>query len=246
MPDPKDPKSPLSPDADQRRREADAKEAQAGRRQDLADPSPLTTRPVTEPALARTGPRKSTLGRASTRHPEIAVDTDDLDVGRAGHIDEKTGFRVATPRQVDEAWEDLPKTGPGSHRATERGYAVVPGEEANAGVLVEPGEYVPAGVAISEQWMKDARPKKSSRNEDDGDDYDETPPTPPPPRSQTEAMISGHPLPHPPEMPSMPQFTKAQLDKMTKAELEGAAQERGIQNISDLSPSELKDALRGV
>lgn len=44
------------------------------------------------------------------------------------------------------------KTGPNTHRATERGYAVDP--DSNAGVLVEEGEMVPAGIPVSETWMK--------------------------------------------------------------------------------------------
>lgn len=39
-------------------------------------------------------------------------------------------------------------TEPGSHVATQRGYA--------GGVIVEPGELVPAGIAVAEEWMAPA------------------------------------------------------------------------------------------
>lgn len=40
----------------------------------------------------------------------------------------------------------MEKTGPNTHRATQRGYA--------DGQLIEPGQFVPAGVAVSDEWME--------------------------------------------------------------------------------------------
>lgn len=69
---------------------------------------------------------------------------------KPGHIDEKSGFRVATREQIDAVQKRLPKTGDATHRATQRGYAMVKG----AGILVEDGQLVPKGQAISDEWME--------------------------------------------------------------------------------------------
>jgi len=41
--------------------------------------------------------------------------------------------------------DTLPMTGPGSHVATQRGYA--------DGRIIEPGEAVPHGIAVADEWM---------------------------------------------------------------------------------------------
>jgi hypothetical protein len=43
-------------------------------------------------------------------------------------------------------------TGAGTHRATQRGYAIDP--ETHAGVLVDEGEPVPANIPVSKEWME--------------------------------------------------------------------------------------------
>lgn len=67
-----------------------------------------------------------------------------------GKINDKSGKREFTDAEAREAIERAVKTGPNTHRATERGYAV----SALGGVLVEPGEVVPEGVPVSENWME--------------------------------------------------------------------------------------------
>jgi hypothetical protein len=47
-------------------------------------------------------------------------------------------------------------TKPGSHVATQRGYA--------AGVVIEPGEPVPADIPVAEEWMDEApKPEKAEK-----------------------------------------------------------------------------------
>jgi hypothetical protein len=49
------------------------------------------------------------------------------------------------------------KTGAGTHRATQRGYAVDP--TTKAGVLVEAGEMVPGDQVVSKEWMEPIKSK---------------------------------------------------------------------------------------
>lgn len=56
--------------------------------------------------------------------------------------------------------KDVELTKPGSHVATQRGYA--------KGQIIEPGRPVPADVPVSENWMKTA-PKKAKADEDDAE-----------------------------------------------------------------------------
>lgn len=51
------------------------------------------------------------------------------------------------------AKEKAKRTGPNTHVATARGYAI---NSAGAGQLVDPEEMVPADVPVSEEWMKPA------------------------------------------------------------------------------------------
>jgi hypothetical protein len=77
-----------------------------------------------------------------------------------GRINDKSGLRVVTTAEANEAHEKLPRTKANSHRATMRGYAVPDGGN-GAGVLVEDGEIVPANVPVSDEWM--AKIKKGDR-----------------------------------------------------------------------------------
>lgn len=77
---------------------------------------------------------------------------------KPGRVDEKTGFRVATSDEIDAAHKKLPRTGDGNYRATQRGYAIVPG---GAGILVEEGQLVPADVPVSDEWMEKVKGKTS-------------------------------------------------------------------------------------
>lgn len=65
-------------------------------------------------------------------------------------IDEKTGFRRdPTAEEFQAALKSAKRAGPNTHRATERGYAIVEGQ----GILVEAEEMVPAGAVIG-SWME--------------------------------------------------------------------------------------------
>lgn len=69
-----------------------------------------------------------------------------------GYIDTRTGFRVATAKEVDDHHANLPRTGSETHIATAKGYAV-PDNADGAGILVEEGEIVPANVPVGD-WME--------------------------------------------------------------------------------------------
>jgi hypothetical protein len=73
---------------------------------------------------------------------------------KPGKIDEKSNLRVFTPKEEEEAMEKAAKTGAGTHRATERGYA--------GGEVIEPNQMVPPGTPVSENWM--AKVKKGGED----------------------------------------------------------------------------------
>lgn len=89
---------------------------------------------------------------------EAARITDD----RPGYIDTKSGLRVVTTKEANDAHEDVARTGAHTHRAMMRGYAVPDGAD-GAGVLVEVGEIVPAKVPVSDEWMEKIKGGKAER-----------------------------------------------------------------------------------
>lgn len=78
---------------------------------------------------------------------------------KPGYIDDKTGFRVATAEQIERAHKSAKRTGDATHRATQRGYAVM---DNGAGLVVEEGQIVPSDQVISDTWMEKVKGKTSA------------------------------------------------------------------------------------